>query len=237
VAELDPKLLEQQMDLVAEKIATFPRHARGYQGRVRVEDVIVVVSYRGDDGHLWFADPSEINDGHPDLFLREYVVVGNRRRGTSVSELIERFLPLISPKAAATFGWLRTLLPVLLALALLAGPAVADTLALDHAKLLARARKGIGSAAISYTSDRVVLRARVRWGLFWIPLRLEATFQRVDGHVRLVTRDLYIRGRLMPSRKLEADEKLAKLVDVESKADRVTIEDEEYILYEQALPK
>lgn len=236
MAEFDPKLLEQQMDLVAEKIATFPRHPRGYQGRVRVEDVIVVVSYRGEDGHLWLADPSEINDGHPDLFLREYVVVGSRRRGTSVSELIERFLPLISPKAAATFGWLRTLLPALLALALLAGPAVADTLALDHAKLTARARKGVPGMTLSYPGGCVVLRGRVRWGLLWIPLRVEATFARVDGHIRLQAQELYVRGRRMRGRIQDADEKLAKLLDVESKADRVTIEDEDYILYEQAVP-
>lgn len=108
MADLDKALLEDQLGAVAAKIATFPRYGRGYQGKVEVEDVIVVVCYRGADGQRYYADPSEINDGHPDLFLREYVTVGSRK-GVSVKELLDKYLPLISPKAAGLWGALKGL--------------------------------------------------------------------------------------------------------------------------------
>lgn len=105
---VDKAALTEQLEGVAEAIAAFPRHPRGYQGLVTVEDVVVVVCYRGEDGALYYADPSEISDGKPDLFLREFVMLG-RRRCVSVVELLERFMPYVSPQTASMWRGLKGL--------------------------------------------------------------------------------------------------------------------------------
>ena len=105
---VDKAVLQEQLTAVAEAIAAFPRHARGYHGLVTVEDVVVVVAYRGEDGRLYYADPAEISDGKPDCFLREYVTIG-QRRGVSVVELLERFIPFAGPKAVTFWAGLKGL--------------------------------------------------------------------------------------------------------------------------------
>lgn len=123
-----------------------------------------------------------------------------------------------------------------LVLLLLAGPALAETITFAHGALQAGARRGVPDVSLVYPGDCVAFRGRVKWGLFWIPVRVEAVFSRANGRVRLRCREVYVRGRAMPARRAQADEKLAKLVDSESAADRVEIIDGETVLYSQGLP-
>lgn len=102
-------------------------------------------------------------------------------------------------------------------------PAPADCLRLDHAKLEAKARKGLAGATLSYTDDRVILRGRVQYCYLWFPVRIEASFEAAGGRVRLVASDLFVRGRAVPSRLEQANDRLAQLVDVETEADRVDV--------------
>lgn len=106
--DLDPKLLEEQVNAAAQRIIAMRRHDHGYQGAVEVEDVIVVVAVRGADGRRYYADPAEITPIDKRCFLREYVRIGDRK-GVSVRELVERFLPLVSPKAAGWLAWIKGL--------------------------------------------------------------------------------------------------------------------------------
>lgn len=107
---VDKAVLQEQLTAAAEAIAELPRHPRGYHGLVTVEDVIVVVAYRGEDGRIYYADPAEISDGKPDLFLRQYVTIGTRSApGVSVVALLERFLPYVSPRAAGFFSAIKGL--------------------------------------------------------------------------------------------------------------------------------
>jgi hypothetical protein len=105
VPDLDVRLLQEQISAAAERIVELPRHPRGYQGLISVEDVIVVVAVRGEDGQVRYVDPAEVNDGKPDCFVRDYVRIPNGRRGTSVVELLQRFLPVFAPKVAGWFDW------------------------------------------------------------------------------------------------------------------------------------
>lgn len=108
MAKLDKAALSEQLEAAADAIISLPRHDRGYQGLITVEDVIVVVVVRGEDGRRYYVDPAEISDRNPDCFVREYVRVGERG-GVNVLDLLDRFLPLVSPKAAGLLGWLRRL--------------------------------------------------------------------------------------------------------------------------------
>lgn len=104
--DLDPKVLQEQLTAAAERILAFPRHRQGHQGYVTVEDVIVVVAVRcQEDGRIRYVDPSEINDGHPDCFIRDYVRLPAGRRGVGVIELLQRFLPIFAPKVAGWLDW------------------------------------------------------------------------------------------------------------------------------------
>lgn len=111
MAELDTEVLQEQLEAVAKKILSLKRKPdRGYQGALTFEDAIVVVKCRDGMGTAWYIDPDEIADGDPDVFAREYVRIGRERKGVSVLQLLERFLPLVSPQAAGTLAWLRRLL-------------------------------------------------------------------------------------------------------------------------------
>lgn len=102
---LDLKVLREQLAEAAEKIIALPRYPRGYDGYVTVEDVIVVVAVRCEDGRIRYVDPAEVSDSQPDCFVRDYVRVPNGRTPVSVIGLLERFLPVVFPKA----GWLNSL--------------------------------------------------------------------------------------------------------------------------------
>lgn len=87
-----------------EDVAAAPRlKGRGYQGRITPDDVIVLAKFRGEDGLPYVADPGELSDGHPDLFLREYVTVGSRHSGTSLLDVVLSVAPLVTPAGAS--GW------------------------------------------------------------------------------------------------------------------------------------
>lgn len=108
MADLDRVVLQDQLEAAAHRILAFKRKpGRGYQGKLTVEDVVIVVVARGEDGQPYYIDPAEISDNDPDVFAREYVRVGRERRGVSVLELLERFLPVVSPGAAGLFSALK----------------------------------------------------------------------------------------------------------------------------------
>lgn len=105
VANLDLAVLQEQLAAVAARIIAFTRHSRGYQGAIEVEDVEVVVRVRCADGRVRRIDPAEITETQPRAFVRDFVTLGDRP-GINVVQLLERFLPIVSPKAA---GWLSAL--------------------------------------------------------------------------------------------------------------------------------
>lgn len=70
----------------------------------------MVVAYRGEDGRMYYADPSEISDGSPSLFLRQYITIGTRSApGVSVVDLLDRFLPYVSPRASGIWSAMKGL--------------------------------------------------------------------------------------------------------------------------------
>lgn len=130
---------------------------------------------------------------------------------------------------------------LLIAIAVLLAIHVAVTLAgpgpllLDHDFLTSMARTGAPGINIEYTADRVLFKTRVR-RLVWIDVRLEALFVRVGARVHLAARKLTAAGLLQNgSRFDEAAAKLAKLVDVETLADRVEVYKAGTLVYSQAV--
>ncbi len=112
-----------------------------------------------------------------------------------------------------------------LALAL-ASPGLADVpkLVLDHDMLTTLARTGAPGIALSYPDDHVDLRTRHRTPLgVWVDIVLTARFVREGKRVKLALRSLSAAGiRQTGSRFQEAAAKLAKLVDVETAAGRLS---------------
>lgn len=226
MAELDPRVFQEQLEAAARRMLLFPRlKDKGYQGPIELEDVEVIVRVRCGDGVSRVVEPSEINDGHPDLFVREYVTVGHKP-GMSIPAFIERFvLPFAGPKVGGLWASLRGLFGAVLILALLTRPAFASgTLTLDHDILQSMARTGSPGINLDYTPTRVLLKTRYRAAGIWWDVRLAAEFIRTDKRVRLALRELTAGGiRQNASRFDEAAAKLSKLVDVETAADRVVI--------------
>lgn len=133
----------------------------------------------------------------------------------------------------------RTALVALAVAALAFGPAVAaagGVLVLDHDLLTSMARTGSPGINIDYTVDRVVFRTRFRAAVIWLDVRLEAAFARDGKRVHLVAQKLTAGGILQNgSRFDEAAARLARLVDVETEADVVTIYRGGKVAYSQAL--
>lgn len=133
---------------------------------------------------------------------------------------------------------MRALLYALVA-ASLAWPAAATEgpLILDHDLLTSMARTGEPGIVITYAADRVVFHTRrhAAFGI-WLDVRLEAVFAREGKHVHLVARRLTAGGLAQKgSRFDEAAARLARLVDVETAADRVEIYRGGKVAYSQAL--
>jgi hypothetical protein len=126
---------------------------------------------------------------------------------------------------------------VLLTLSLLACPAVAGTLVLDHDYLTRRLRREIPSGSIMYRDGRVVIVGHVKrvGGLVNIPFRIVAYFTRASGRTRLTAEELHANGSKRDDYLAKADEKLALLID-EPPADKVEIKRGGKLAFEQVLP-
>lgn len=128
---------------------------------------------------------------------------------------------------------MRAALIIAMSILMTGSPMRADSLVLDHATLEAKAQKA--RAQITYASECVVVRTRVKYAWVWWPVRVEAVFVSEAGHVRLKATRLVVSGKNMPQRLREADARVAKLVDVESSADVVEIYQGSEVVYKQVL--
>ena len=108
-----------------------------------------------------------------------------------------------------------------------AGAVLAETspLILDHDMLQSMARTGPAKdVRLEYTDDRVLFKTRYRAAVVWLDVRLEAQFVRAGARVHLEAKRLTVGGlNQNGARFMEASEKLAHLVDVETAAQRVEI--------------
>lgn len=109
MSNIDPKALDEQTHAIMEAMASpyLPRHAKGYQGRIKPNRVILAVVFTGEDGKEYVEDPTEFAE-HGDLFLREYITIG-RKSGSGLGDVLNRLLPLVSlaggPASGVGFGF------------------------------------------------------------------------------------------------------------------------------------
>ncbi len=141
---------------------------------------------------------------------------------------------------------MRPLLVALVALALAGGPVHAEPLPVIHYhEVLAEMaeagakQRGAQDGRVEYDDehDRVIFRARKSAGIVWLDVRLACTFVRDGARVRLQLISFTV-GPLKQnaSRFDEAADRLAKLVAVETVADRVVVLKAGKLVYEQAVP-
>lgn len=114
MADLDYNVLNDQLQAAGRAVLALKRKpGRGYQGPVELDQVVPVVRVICGDGVFRYVEPSELTDGDPDVFVRDYVKLGESHaaQGLPVVDFLKKWaLAALPAVAGGKLAWLWNLL-------------------------------------------------------------------------------------------------------------------------------